>query len=91
MCFAGEQENARLVLSPFIHETLLTRRTLWNFTSRFIFTTLGSVYCSFRGLGTMGLTIGYYYYYSLARPIYIYIQLSVLTFNAFCDRLTHGA
>jgi len=72
MCFAGEQENARLVLSPFIHEILLTRRLLWNFTFRFILTTVGSVHGSFRGLGTMESTIGYYYYYSLAWPIYIY-------------------
>ena len=36
MCFAVEQENARLVLSPFIHEILSTRLTLWDFTSRFM-------------------------------------------------------
>ena len=36
MCFAVEQENARLVLSLFIHEILSTRLTLWDFTSRFM-------------------------------------------------------
>ena len=37
MCFADEQENALLLLSPFFHETLLTRRTLRIFTFRFNF------------------------------------------------------
>ena len=59
---------------PFIHDTLLTWRTLWNFISRSISTTLGSVHCSFRGFRTSGLTIRYYYYYySLARLIYIFL------------------
>ena len=53
------------------------------------------MHCSFRGFRTIGLTIGYYYYYSLARPIYLFIllipQLLVVPLDAFSDRLTHGA
>ena len=86
MCFAVEQENARLVLSLFIHEILSTRLTLWDFTSRFrvhqfMFRTL---------LFSLMITI---IILSLGTYIYIYMgpQLLGLALYAFRDRRTHGA
>ena len=84
MCFAVEQENARLVLSLFIHEILSTRLTLWDFTSRFrvhqfMFRTL---------LFSLMITI---IILSLGTYIYMGPQLLGLALNAFRDRLTHGA
>ena len=84
MCFAVEQENARLVLSLFIHEILSTRLTLWDFTSRFMVHQF-----MFRTLRfSLMITI-----IILLLGIYIYMgpQLLGLALNVFCDSFTHGA
>ena len=65
MCFAVEQENARLVLSLFIHEILSTRLTLLGFHLSIHGPPIYVPYIAF--------LVDDYYYYSLARHIYIHI------------------